>query len=370
MIKRNTIEFKLVSLVGLAGEIQTKDLFKLKYGKEYIRKVISNLKSVGYIRAYKFENIKCLRLTAKCKKYLKNSFPERFSDSFVGAKATNKIRNDARRRMRYHRLGEVLVLADLAGIKIFADEKSLMKKTQGLTRAVTTDKADYSVSNNSAEFYTSAELKAAGLFMNARTSRALGIIYSHPDAYVIYNFGNELLRWESKTENSFLFRTVMMFSGTLDISPKLICVGRNAEIAEKILNSHGGNKKSFFKLNWHYNNIFFLDNSMFAPEQLRYLINKNLRGQVSSLIAEYFEVTKEYSIYGETEDGTIIANCTIGNLLTLKGIKETDLPNNKNIKIIHFSFQLPFLKKYLGNAENIEYHKIDARKILYTEDTQ
>ena len=49
MIKKDTIEFKIVSLIGLAGEMQTKDLFRLKYGNEYIRKAISRLKSDGYL---------------------------------------------------------------------------------------------------------------------------------------------------------------------------------------------------------------------------------------------------------------------------------------------------------------------------------
>ena len=124
-------------------------------------------------------------------KYLKDNFPERFSDCFVGAASTNKIRNDTCRRMRYHRLGEILVLADLADIKIFTDEKSLMKKTFGFTRADDTYKTDCCADNNTAEFYSSPELKSAGLFKNARTSRALGIIYSHPDVYVIYNFGDK-----------------------------------------------------------------------------------------------------------------------------------------------------------------------------------
>ena len=41
MIKKQTIEYKIVSIIGLAGEIQTEEIYKLKYGKEYIRKTIS-----------------------------------------------------------------------------------------------------------------------------------------------------------------------------------------------------------------------------------------------------------------------------------------------------------------------------------------
>ena len=41
MIKKQTIEYKIVSIIGLAGEIQTEEIYKLKNGKEYIRKTIS-----------------------------------------------------------------------------------------------------------------------------------------------------------------------------------------------------------------------------------------------------------------------------------------------------------------------------------------
>ena len=245
-----------------------------------------------------------------------------------------------------------------------------MKKTLGFTRTDDTDKTDRCTDANIAEFYSPPELKSAGLFKNARTSRALGIIYSHPDVYAVYNFGDKLLKWENKTEESFLFRTVMMFSRTLKICPKLICVGNNSDIAEMILNSRGGNKKNFFKPDWRYNNIFFLDNSAFAAEQFKYFINGRLRKSVTDIIENEFDVIKKYEYYGETADKSIVVNCTVCNLSTLKTIKENNLEYGKNIKIICFHFQMPFLERYFGNGENIEYYEIDASKILCTEDTR
>ena len=35
MIREQTIEYKIVSFIGLAGEVQTEELYKLKYGKEH-----------------------------------------------------------------------------------------------------------------------------------------------------------------------------------------------------------------------------------------------------------------------------------------------------------------------------------------------
>ncbi len=103
MIKKQTIEYKIVSIIGLAGEIQTEEIYKLKNGKEYIRKTISKLISKKCIKVYKFENKKYLRLTANCKRYLLDNYPERFESLFTGATRTNKIRNEEHRREKLHR---------------------------------------------------------------------------------------------------------------------------------------------------------------------------------------------------------------------------------------------------------------------------
>ena len=63
MIKKDTIDYRLVSLIGLAGEIRTDELYKLNYGKEYIRKTICRLNSNGFIKVYKYLDRKYLRLT-------------------------------------------------------------------------------------------------------------------------------------------------------------------------------------------------------------------------------------------------------------------------------------------------------------------
>ena len=53
---------------------------------------------------------------------------------------------------RYHRLGEVLVMLNMADVKIFHDEKTLMKKTHGFTRADETDLSDYCVEKTQRNF--------------------------------------------------------------------------------------------------------------------------------------------------------------------------------------------------------------------------
>ena len=359
MIKKDTIDYRLVSLIGLAGEIRTDELYKLNYGKEYIRKTICRLKSSGYIKVYKYSFDKYLRLTTKCKNYLSTNFPERFSDCFEGASATNKIRNDDYRRERYHRLGEVLLMLNLADIKIFPDEKTLMKKTHGFTGADETDLSDYCVEKNTAEFYSSAELKSAGLFMNARTSRALGIIYSHPEVYVIYNVSDGIFKWENKVEESFFFRAEQTFLWNLnknyDAYAKMIFIGEDMWTFESLLTSKGS-IKSAFNGQGHDDNIYFIDSSKLGPQQIKCFINKSTRDEIERRIKEHFLIkNKHYRYHDEMDDGTAVVNCTLCDLVAIKHVKELIVDKEQNVIIIHFFFQLPYLQKYFGDGDNIEY---------------
>lgn len=359
MIKKDTIEYRLVSLIGLAGEIKTDELYKLNYGKEYIRKTICRLNSNGFIKVYQYLGRKYLRLTSKCKKYLSSNFPERFSDCFAGATSTNKIRNDDYRRERYHRLGEVLVMLNLADIKIFPDEKTLMKNTHGFTRADYADLSDYCVEKNTAEFYSSAELKSAGLFMNARTSRALGIIYSHPEVYIIYNVADGVFKWENKVEESFFFRAGQTFLGDLnrnrDSYAKMIFVGKNMWTFENLLATKSS-IKSIFNRQSHCDNIYFLDSSKFAPQQIKYFINKSTRDEIEKRIRGYFSIKKNYyRYYDAMDDGTAVVNCTTCNLVAIKHVKELLVNEGEKVIIIYFHFQLPYLQNYFGEVDNVEY---------------
>ncbi len=369
MINRDTIEYRLVSLIGLAGEIKTDELYKLNYGKEYIRKTISKLNSGGFIKVYKYLGEKYLRLTPKCKRYLSSNFPERFSDCFIGASSTNKIRNDACRRERYHRLGEVLIMLDQAGVKIFPDEKTLMKKTLGFTRTDYADCEDFCAEKNTAEFYSSAELKAAGLFMNARTSRALGIIYSYPEVYIIYNVADGIFKWENKVERSFFARAGQTFLGRLNgnhnTHAKIIFVGKDMGTFDRLLTTEKGSMKNVLNASNNYNDISFLDGSKFAVQQIKCFINKTIKEEIKMRINGNFALKNNYYKYHSVmTDGTAVVNCTECNLVAIKWTKDVLMKEKNKILTILFHFQLPYLEKYFGTGDNIEYCLISYADIF------
>ena len=378
MIKKQTIEYKLVSIIGLAGEIQTEEIYKLKYGKEYIRKTISKLITKKCIKVYKFDNKKYLRLTVNCKRYLLENYPERFESLFKGANRTNKIRNEEHRRTRYHRLGELLILLDLADIKIFADEKTLWKKTRGFTEADGTDFTDYSSDKNTAEFYTATELKSFGLLGNARTSRAMGIIYSYPDVFVIYYFTDKFPKLEYKTERSFCFNAGYQIHYYLRhdnyARSKIIFIGDSMKIFNGILRDKRKSTEKIINMNAYNDSVMFLDKSHYGPAQLKYFISERKREERKKNTYDSFGA-KDPGRYTARipENRTGVADCTTchpDGIHLIKSLSEGLSIEIDYVYVVCFDFQLACIKKYLGDADNITYYTYDSEKILGAEDTR
>ena len=378
MIKKHTIEYKIVSIIGLAGEIQNEEIYKLKYGKEYIRKTISKLITKKCIKVYKFDNKKYLRLTIACKKYLLENYPERFETMFKGAVRTNKIRNEEHRRKRYHRLGELLILLDLADIKIFSDEKTLWEKTHGFTKADDTDFTDYSSDKKTAEFYTTMELKSFGLLGNARTSRAMGIIYSHPDIFAIYYFTDEFPRLEYKTEHSFCFGVGldihMHLRHDYDARSKIIFIGDSMKIFNSILRNKRKSTEKILKMNDYNDPVMFLDKSHLGSRQLKYFINEKARKEMNEFAYDYFGAeTSGWHIGRIPNTNTVVRDCTLCNprdISYVKHVSKEDAIETKAVNVMCFDFQYECIRKFIGYSDNVTYYTYDSEKVLGTEDTR
>lgn len=185
----------------------------------------------------------------------------------------------------------------------------------------------------------------------------------------IYNVADGVFKWENKTELSFYYRTKDTFLGNITKNhykyPKLICVGKNINTMEYILNAKNNGIKKIFDTRSNYDNIFYLDSSKFAPQQLKYYIDDMCRDDVNERINKAFSVADGYNkFYSETEDKTIVVNCTTCNLVAIRFIKEFSIKEGRKINVICLDFQLPYLKEYFGTGENTEYYKIYSTDIL------
>ena len=155
MQKTKTLKETILEIIALSGEVRRRDLFILPYAQEYMRKTIADLKTEGMIRESDFEGVRTFRLSNAGKKWLMGKFPGRYESYLSGNVETNKIRSEPQRRERNLRMGQLMLMLGQTNVKLFPDEKHLLKQNSVRTGADGTDCTD----NITAEFYSSVELK-------------------------------------------------------------------------------------------------------------------------------------------------------------------------------------------------------------------
>ena len=140
----------------------------------------------------------------KGKKYLEENLPESFLNTFHGQTTMNRVRYDKRREERRKKLADILLLFYRADVKIFPDEKQLLKNTYVNSDADPTDNTD----EQRLEFYTSVEIKkTVPDYVKGLGSRSLGVLIAYGELYIVYLTYDGNLLWRKDTEIKFYNNT-------------------------------------------------------------------------------------------------------------------------------------------------------------------
>ena len=207
--KSDTSKVKILELIALTGEMNSNEIKSFFNSSSYIEKVITELKKESFIKKFKTEDKSVLRLTAKGKGYLKEILPDIFEKLLSGQKSMNRVRNDKRRNDRRDKLTDILNMFHRADVKIFPDEKVLLRDNSVNTRADNTD-------TYRREFYTSSEIKSiVPDYKNSIGSRAMGILAANSKLYIIYSTVDGDLFWRQDTEKNFYINTKKILSERL-----------------------------------------------------------------------------------------------------------------------------------------------------------
>ena len=202
--KTDTMMIRILELIALLGEATSDEIKRLSNSPSYAEKLITSMKKDYYIKNYKNENKSTYRLMLKGKKYLSDNLPEIFSEQFTGQKSMNRVRDDRRREERRKKLADILLLFHRADVKVFPDEKTLLKNTTVNTRTDTTDYTD----KQRLEFYTSMEIKnIIPDYKKGIGSRALGILIAFGKLYIVYSTSDGNLLWQKDNEKDFMINT-------------------------------------------------------------------------------------------------------------------------------------------------------------------
>lgn len=215
------------------------------------------LKKAGLLRTYYRDRLRGYRLGIKAKSALLDGWPERFTFCLTGDAETNRLKSEANRRFRLHRLAETYITMGNAGVLLYPDEKPKVFAQTGFGGEAVT----YPV------FYSSREVKELGAdATQIRSSRFAGVLLVPTGIFVTYNSGSALMKWRYKSElrvKTLLWNILCQQRLAQQYRVEQVhglVLGDSMDLAYQILTSTGGAKHDYFMLDGSYDHFYFLTN--------------------------------------------------------------------------------------------------------------
>ncbi len=138
--RADSTAIKILELLALVGDMSSDEICCFFKSESYIRKVLSSLRNDNFIKKSKNTEKTTYRLTLAGKKKLKSYLPEIFNALLSDRKLMNVVRDDKGYKERRKKLLEILTLFHRADIKIFPDEKVLLRKKMWIQEQTTQTK--------------------------------------------------------------------------------------------------------------------------------------------------------------------------------------------------------------------------------------
>ena len=185
----------ILTLIALSGEFPSAQIVRLSGGDAYKENVVKQLKREKLVRTFYRDGLRGLRLTAAAKKLLLERQPEQFQPYLTGCSDTNRLKSEAPRRRRLHRMAEVLVTMRNADVSVLPWEKPDVFTPMPPDDTLNIDRPAY---------YSSREVKELGeQAIKVRNSRSTGVLLTDSDIFIVYNTGPGQMKWEYKAEMRF-----------------------------------------------------------------------------------------------------------------------------------------------------------------------
>lgn len=281
--EQDTIPFLLLELVAICGEVPASLLDRLPGSDSYKKAVVSSLKKDGLLRTYYRDKVRAYRISRKAKTALLSIMPERYSFYLTGNSDTNVLKSEIVRRLRLHRIAEIYLLMQNAGVSIFRDQKPdlfspSLKKSIRLTKPC---------------FYSSREIKELGIeAVKIRGSRMTGVLLCGSGIYLTYNGDPASSRWDYRAEQrtkSFLelilcHNRLSSQFGSENVSGLL--TGEDMDPLVKILSSRDSNERCFFLLDGDCPRFCYATNNHKGEVLVRLLCSPNRTKMLNQILSK------------------------------------------------------------------------------------
>ncbi len=356
----NTVESSLLELTALVGELPSDQLSRLAGSESYKLNVVKALKAQKLLRTYYKDGLRGFRITAKAKKHLLASFPNRFNFPLITSPETRHPKSEITRRIRLRRIAETTLTMLNANVSVYPDEKP------NIFSPVWRDNESHAVTTPA--FYSSREVKEIGtVFVKIRGARYVGVLLTPKDVFVIYNLGDSIMRWDYKSEmrTKALMKTVICRERLpMQYPPDAvhgIVFGNTMELAYKILT--GEESSQYFILDGNYESFYFLTNDRKGERLLSLLTDKELDGRLKDiLMSDLFEGNRGYTVDNDAfdEKGSPVLFAYLCDLPRIRRFDTAIRLQNKSGTLICFDFQKEALRRYCD--EKIKIESIDFDK--------
>ena len=259
---QNTLPYLLLTLTALCGEYPIRQISHLPGGSAYLESVVTALRRDGLLRTFSKDGLRGLRLTSSAKRLLLADAPEWFSAYLTGSSEPNKLKSEISRRLRLHRMAEILTIMHNADIPAFPWEK-----------------APFSAASQSAAipaYYTSREVKEIGpQGAKIKSSRATGILLTDGGIFLTYNTAKAQMKWEYKAE--LRFKALLQTEGVMpDAEISGIVFGSTMEQLSILTQPDA---HSYFLLDGSFPHFYYLTNDRYEvvnPYEGDLISNANL----------------------------------------------------------------------------------------------
>lgn len=156
----NSLNYELLSLTAICGEVPCAGSSRLTASESYRKKVVTSLTHDKLLRIFSSHHLRGYRLGVRTKRLLLQQEPERFAFYLSGCSDTNAIKSEVPRRIRLHRIAQTYVT--MLNIPVAADSKSCTFVIgQILSNAI-----KYRKDNLQVEFSARAEKNTVSLFIS------------------------------------------------------------------------------------------------------------------------------------------------------------------------------------------------------------
>lgn len=351
MYSDESLTDKILLIIAYCGESTIESLSRLSDSHSYFIKIINELTRAKYLKKNIMNEKKCIRITNRGKKRLTELNKERFYIIFQNM----KIKSEIRKRIRLHRLADILISMFNANIEIFIDNKFKIFGSE--------NKAKFKVP----AFYTPMEIRQIG-DKNFSNSKFFGILFSMNEIFFTYHVSDGYIKWFQMSENKMFVNIEQYINNS-----KL----KNIYINKRYSSIFFGNKldvvsvliieRSNTIINKAVHALYFITLDSIGDKMLRILCNPELKSKIDNIFFDTFKKTKpDYSIEcdGMLDDKPVIVSY-IFELTRLSRFIYALKYHKKEGIIICFDFQKEVIGKIvktLNLSANIEIRTIVYNK--------